>query len=152
MIRPILQYPDAQLREVCSPVLEVNADLKILAADMLETMYAAPGRGLAAPQVGVLSCMFVMDAAWKEGTPEPFVFINPEILAASQEVQTNTEACLSIAETEVEVTRPDWVTLLWMDLDGEVHRRKFDGFEAACICHEIDHLFGRLIVDFEDAA
>ncbi len=152
MIRSIVQHPDARLREVCTPVLEVDADLRALAADMLETMYDAPGRGLAAPQVGVLARLFVMDATWKDGEPSPYVFINPEILAEAQDMQTNTEACLSIADTEIEVTRPAWVTLMWMDLDGEVQRRRFDGFEAACICHEIDHLHGRLIVDFEEAA
>jgi len=130
----------------------VDDPLRALIADMFETMYDAPGRGLAAPQVGVLSRVFVMDATWKSGARTPLTFINPEILWASPETQVNEEGCLSIPDTPRRVARPARVEVMWLDADGAQKRGAFEGFEAACICHEMDHLDGVLILDHEVAA
>lgn len=139
-------HPDPRLRVVCAPV---TGDVVGLARDMLDVMYAGPGRGLAAPQVGVLERIFVMDATWKEGLPAPRVFVNPEIIAA-QGVQVNAEACLSIADVTRRVERPAQVTLAFDGAGGRVSE-VFTGFAAACICHEMDHLDGRLILDHPEA-
>ncbi len=152
MIRPIVMDPDARLRQLCAPVLEVDGAVQGLIRDMFDTMYDAPGRGLAAPQVGVLSRVFVMDATWKEAAPAPMVFVNPEILWRSGEMQVNAEGCLSIPDRPVEVARPARIEVMWLDETGAQRRGAFDGFEAACICHETDHLDGVLILDHEAAA
>ncbi len=145
MIRPIVLHPDPVLRVACTPVA---GDATALARDMLDTMYAAPGRGLAAPQVGVTERLFVMDATWKEGVPDPRVFVNPQIVAREGE-QVNEEGCLSIPGVPWRVARPARVTLVF---DGSGGRRSesFEGFAAACVCHEMDHLDGVLIVDHPD--
>ena len=146
MIRPIVTHPDPVLREVCAPVADpLLQDVPDLARDMLDTMYAATGRGLAAPQVGVPLRLFVMDCTWKEGLPDPRVFVNPRIRAAEGQ-QVNTEGCLSIPGTPRRVLRPNRVVLAF---DGAEGRREavFEGFAAACICHEMDHLDGVLILD-----
>jgi peptide deformylase len=114
---------------------------------MLETMYAAPGRGLAGPQVGVLRRIFVMDVAWKDGTPEPMVFLDPEIVWRSDETRTGTEGCLSIPGVTAEVERAAELEVTWRDLDGARHARRFDGFAAICIQHENDHLDGLVTFD-----
>jgi peptide deformylase len=144
----IVQHPDPRLREVCAPVDKIDADL---IENMFETMYLAPGRGIAGPQVGVMERVFVMDATWKEGDMSPLAFINPQI-TASGGTQVNEEACLSIADHAQSVTRPEWVEVTWTDLDGSAKAQRFDGFAAACVCHEMDHLDGRLILDYGDAA
>lgn len=95
---------------------------------------------------------FVMDATWKSGEPTPMAFINPEILWSSPEMQVNEEGCLSIPDTPVQIARPERVEMMWLDERGEQRRGAFEGFEAACICHEIDHLDGKLILDYEAAA
>jgi peptide deformylase len=142
VIRPILFHPDERLRAPCAPV---EGDVAALARDMLDTMYDAPGRGLAAPQVGLSLRLFVMDATWKEGLPDPRVFVNP-VIAARDGEQVNEEGCLSIPGTPRRVRRPARITLLF---DGAGGRREesFEGFAAACICHEVDHLDGVLILD-----
>jgi peptide deformylase len=114
---------------------------------MLETMYAAPGRGLAGPQVGVLSRIFVMDVAWKDGAPEPMVFLDPEIVWRSPETRTGTEGCLSIPGVTAEVERATEIGVTWRDLDGVPHTRRFDAFAAICIQHETDHLDGLVTFD-----
>ncbi len=141
--------PDPRLRQLCAPVLVVDAAMQDLIRDMFETMYDAPGRGLAAPQVGVLSRLFVMDATWKDAKPTPMAFVNPEILWRSDAMQVNEEGCLSIPNRPVEVTRPARIEVMWLDETGAQRRGAFDGFEAACICHETDHLNGVLILDHE---
>jgi len=146
-ILPITRFPDPMLRRPCTPVGPVDSVLRQLAADMLETMYAAPGRGLAAPQVAVPLRLFVMDCTWKEGTPSPRICLNPQILAASDTLATNTEGCLSIPGVPAVVARPDWVLLRWSDLDGTLHEARLSGFEAVCAQHELDHLNGRLCID-----
>lgn len=149
MIRQIVTLPDPGLREVAAPVERFDEGLAALAADMLETMYDAPGRGLAAPQVGISLRLFVMDVAWKEGAPEPRVFVNPELIGASDEVATREEGCLSIPGRVSRVTRPARVTLRWRELDGSVSAGAFDGFAATCVQHEMDHLDGVLCIDRE---
>ena len=146
MILPIVQHPDPILRVVCDPVL---GDVTKLARDILDTMYAAPGRGLAGPQVGVTERLFVLDATWKDGLPDPRVFVNPEIVARDGR-QVNEEGCLSIPDTPRRVARPAEITLAF---DGASGRReeRFAGFAAACICHEMDHLDGVLILDHPEA-
>ena len=146
-LRPIVLYPDPVLRRVALPVAEIDAGMKSLAADMIETMYHAKGRGLAAPQVGLSLRLFVMDCGWKEGPKNPRVFFNPEILAASPNLATNTEGCLSIPDVPTQVERPDWVLMGWTDEAGTRHEERFTGFEAVAAQHELDHLNGRLCID-----
>lgn len=143
----ILKFPDPRLRRIALPVAEVTAEIRSLAADMLETMYAAPGRGLAGPQVGALSRIFVMDVTWKDGTPEPFVCINPEITGFSEETASFTEGCLSIPDVPGEVVRPAEIDLSWTDLSGTRRHKRMSGMEAVCAQHEFDHLNGRLCID-----
>lgn len=146
-MRDIVLWPDARLTEVCAPIETITPDVETLAADMLETMYNAPGRGLAGPQVGTMHRIFVMDVEWKEGLPAPMVFINPEIEARSATQSVQSEGCLSIPGIMVEVSRPAEVTLRWTDLDGKAQRRMFSGFAAACVQHELDHLNGVMTLD-----
>ncbi len=152
MIRPIVQAPDPVLRGVAEPVEAFDEGLRDLARDMLETMYDAPGRGLAAPQIGLPVRLFVMDVGWKEGASDPQVFVNPEIMGASEEVVTREEGCLSIPGRVSRVTRPAEVSLRWRDLDGAEREETFDGFAATCVQHEIDHLDGILCIDREEPA
>lgn len=146
-IRPIITLPDPRLRRTAEPVAGVDEDLRKLVADMLETMYDAPGIGLAATQLGVMKRIFVMDCSDKEDEPEPMVFVNPEIVAASDDTETSEEGCLSIPDVYEEVTRPARVRLRWTDLDGEVREQDFEDRPAVCVQHELDHLNGRLFID-----
>lgn len=147
-IKPILLHPDPRLRKTCAPVAAVTDDIRALAADMLDTMYDAPGVGLAAPQVGVLLRLFVMDCVKEPEAPKrPMVLINPEITWRSDELNVYEEGCLSIPDHFAEVTRPAAVRVKWTDLDGEVQEEAFDGLWATCAQHEIDHLNGRLFID-----
>ncbi|NBB98564.1 MAG: peptide deformylase [Alphaproteobacteria bacterium] len=147
-IRPILIHPDPRLKKQCTPVPEVTADIGKLAEDMLETMYDAPGVGLAAPQVGVNKRLFVMDCVKEDGAEQrPMVLINPEIITASEETNTYEEGCLSIPEQFGDVTRPKLVTMRWMGLDGKTHEDEFDELWATCAQHELDHLNGKLFID-----
>ncbi|MEQ8290831.1 MAG: peptide deformylase [Roseovarius sp.] len=149
MKRPILIHPDPRLKKVCDPVSDVSDELRALAEDMLETMYDAPGIGLAAPQVGVMSRLLVMDCIKDENeTPRPMVLINPEIVASSDETNVYEEGCLSIPEQFAEVTRPKLVDVRWIDLDGKEQQETFDGLWATCVQHEIDHLNGKLFIDY----
>lgn len=149
MKRPILIHPDPRLKKVCAPVSDVSDELRALADDMLETMYHAPGIGLAAPQVGVMDRLLVMDCVKEENeTPRPMVLINPEIVASSDEKNVYEEGCLSIPEQFAEVTRPKLVDVRWMDLDGNEQQETFDGLWATCVQHEIDHLNGKLFIDY----
>lgn len=147
-IRPILIHPDPRLKKVCTPFDNVDAQTRKLADDMLETMYAAPGVGLAAPQVGILSRLFVMDCAGKEEAPEPMALINPEITWVSDEMNSHEEGCLSIPEQYEEVTRPAEVKVRYLNVDGKIEERHFDGLAATCAQHEIDHLNGKLFIDY----
>jgi peptide deformylase len=143
-VLPILRWPDARLGQVCAPV---TGDVTGLAADMLDTMYDAPGRGLAAPQVGVLKRLFVMDVAWKTGAPDPLVCINPEILWASETRAEGAEGCLSIPGPTTVVSRATQIRLGWTGLDGVRREALLEGFAAICAQHEYDHLDGILTLD-----
>ena len=143
----ILRWPDTRLSMQCAPVGVVTDDTRTLASDMLETMYAAPGRGLAAPQVGVLKRLFVMDVTWKAGQRAPEVFVDREIVEAGAEVVENDEGCLSIPGVTAAISRPSWVVMAWRDLHGKEQQRRFDGFAAACVQHELDHLNGTVTLD-----
>ena len=148
-VLPIICWPDSRLTTVCS---EIDRDVSALAADMLETMYAAPGRGLAAPQVGVLLRLFVMDCTWKDGIYAPRVLINPERLWASPETASGPEGCLSLPSLTSQVTRSTAVRMRWRDLTGAICEETFTGFAAICAQHEFDHLNGVLTLDHLDPA
>ncbi|PRY93405.1 peptide deformylase [Hasllibacter halocynthiae] len=147
-IRPILLHPDSRLKKRAAPIgVPTNAH-RALAEDMLATMYDAPGIGLAAPQVGVLERMIVMDCEKEEGaTPRPLVLIDPEIAWSSEERNVYEEGCLSIPEQFADVERPSAVTVRWTDPGGERREETFDGLWATCVQHEIDHLDGVLFID-----
>ncbi len=147
-IRPIVLHPDRRLRAKCEPVAEVDDSVRALLEDMLATMYDAPGVGLAAPQLGVLKRVVVMDCSEKEGEPAPLRMVNPEILWASEEMNVHEEGCLSVPEEYVEVARPARVRARWLDEKGERREAEFDGLWATCVQHEIDHLDGKLFIDY----
>ena len=150
-VLPIVQWPDPRLTETCAPVEAITPEIETLAADMLETMYAAPGRGLAGPQVGAMGRMFVMDAGWKEGKSDPLVCINPMLMEVSEERVSNSEGCLSIPGVSAEISRPAQVQMVWTGLNGGRYVQSFTGFAAACVQHEIDHLDGIITFDHLDA-
>jgi peptide deformylase len=148
-LRPILIHPDPRLKTVCKPVADITDDIRRLADDMLATMYDAPGIGLAAPQVGVLGRMLVMDCVKGEDeAPKPIVLINPEITWSSDERSTCNEGCLSIPEQYADVERPASVKVRWLGVDGKDHEEQFDDLWATCVQHEIDHLDGKLFIDY----
>ncbi|WP_322894679.1 MULTISPECIES: peptide deformylase [unclassified Yoonia] len=148
-IRNILIHPDPRLKKVTTPVASIDDDLRRLADDMLETMYDAPGIGLAAPQVAVMRRVIVMDCEKDaEATPQPMVLINPEVIWTSEEKSIYEEGCLSIPEQFAEVQRPTEVEVSWTDLAGKLQRERFDGLWATCVQHEIDHLDGKLFIDY----
>lgn len=146
-VLPIRAWPDPVLKRVCDAVTD---DVDALVSDMFETMYDAPGRGLAAPQVGVPLRLFVMDAGWKDGDMTPLACINPEIIAATEELAGGEEACLSIEGVAADVQRPAGITLRFTDLNGEIQERDLTGAEAKCAQHELDHLDGKVIFDHLD--
>ena len=146
-IRDILIIPDKRLRVKSEPVKAIDAETRALVDDMFATMYAAPGIGLAAIQIGVATRVVTMDLAAKEESPEPKVFINPEIIGASAEKSVYEEGCLSIPEYYEEVERPQAVKVKYLDLDGKEHEIEADGLLATCLQHEIDHLNGVLFID-----
>jgi len=151
-IRDIIILPDKQLRLVSNKIEKVTPEIRRLADDMFETMYAAPGIGLAAIQVAEPVRLITMDLAKKneegEVNPQPRVFINPEIMSSSEETSVYEEGCLSIPEYYEEVERPARVRLRFTDLDGKVHEEDAEGLFATCIQHEIDHLNGVLFIDY----
>ena len=148
-LRPILIHPDPRLKSVADVVPEIDDTIRRLADDMLETMYDAPGIGLAAPQVGVGKRLLVMDCVKEEDeTPRPMVLINPEITWSSDETNVYEEGCLSIPDQYAEVERPSEVEVVWTDLEGETRTERFDGLWATCVQHEIDHLDGKLFIDY----
>jgi len=146
-IRPILTAPDPRLREVSKPVECVDDDLRALMDDMLETMYDAPGIGLAAIQVGVPKRVIVMDLAGEGEEPEPRYFVNPEILNPSDDTKPYEEGCLSVPDFYDEVERPAQCTVKYLDYDGNEQILEAEGLLAVCIQHEMDHLEGVLFID-----
>ena len=149
MKRPILIHPDPRLKKTAPPIADITDDLRVLADDLLETMYAAPGIGLAAPQVGIDTRLIVLDCVkGEEATPRPLTMFNPEVIAASDTRSTYEEGCLSIPEIYAEVERPAEVTVRWIDRNGAEQQESFDGLWATCVQHEIDHLNGTLFIDY----
>ncbi|WP_342360065.1 peptide deformylase [Terrarubrum flagellatum] len=148
MIRPILSIPDPVLREKSAPVEKFDDELRKLAADMLETMYKAPGIGLAAIQVGIPKRLLVIDLAKKDEPPQPQIFVNPEITAKSEEKAIYEEGCLSIPEYYEEVERPSRVTVRYQDEHGAEKTVEAEGLLSTCLQHEIDHLDGKLFIDY----
>jgi peptide deformylase len=151
-ILPIVQVPDPRLRQISSPVDKVDDGVRALVADMFETMYAAPGIGLAAIQVGVARRILVIDLQEPEeegGEPvrDPRIFINPEILEHSERDVPYTEGCLSVPDQYAEVDRPDRIRARWLGLDGKMHEEEIEGLLATCLQHEMDHLEGVLFID-----
>ncbi len=166
-IREILEVPDPRLKQISAPVTAFDDDLRALVADMFETMYDAPGIGLAAIQVGVPLRVLVidlqpddLDAEPEECTAhgghhhthqptlkEPRVFINPEILDPSEDLAIYSEGCLSVPEIYADVERPARIRARWQDLDGAQHDQQIDGLLATCLQHEMDHLEGILFID-----
>jgi peptide deformylase len=146
--RPILILPDERLRAIAEPIAQIDDEIKQLAKDMLDTMYEAPGIGLAAPQVGELKRIVVMDLAKEGEAPDPIVMVNPEILKYSDETVVTEEGCLSIPELYYDVERPAEVTVRYTDLDGKVIERDATERLAICIQHELDHLDGVLYIDY----
>jgi peptide deformylase len=151
-LRDIIILPDTQLRLVSKPVEKVTPEIRQLVDDMFQTMYDAPGIGLAAIQVAQPLRLITMDLAKRdeqgETKPQPRVFINPEIIAKSDELSVYEEGCLSIPEYYEEVERPAKVRVRFMDIDGKVHEEDAEGLYATCIQHEIDHLNGVLFIDY----
>jgi peptide deformylase len=146
--REILVLPDARLRHVADPVETVDDSIRALAKDMLDTMYAAPGIGLAGPQIGEMKRIVVMDLAKEGETPDPIVMINPEILKYSDEMVTTEEGCLSIPEIYYDVERSAEVTVKYTDLEGKSVERDATDRLAICVQHELDHLDGVLYIDY----
>ncbi|MDO6587747.1 peptide deformylase [Salipiger sp. 1_MG-2023] len=144
-VRPVLLWPDPRLTQPCAAA--DPATIKALVGDLFETMYDAPGRGLAAPQIGVLQRVFVMDAGWKDGEMTPIACIDPEITEVSGETATGPEGCLSIPGVTAQVRRPVWVEMRFTDLAGVRQERRFEGAEAIVAQHEYDHLDGLVHFD-----
>jgi len=151
-IRPIVEVPDPLLRQISTPVEKVDDEVRALIADMFETMYEAPGIGLAAIQVGVPKRILVIDLqepAEEGGDPvkDPRVFINPEIVQSSEQEVPYTEGCLSVPDQYAEVDRPDRIRARWLDEQGKAHEEDIEGLLATCLQHEMDHLEGILFID-----
>jgi peptide deformylase len=147
-VLPIITIPDPVLRKISDPVERVDDAVVKLMDDMLETMYAAPGVGLAAVQVGILKRVVVIDAAGDDEPPRPIAMANPELIAIGSTTRVHEEGCLSIPDVHVEIERPSTVTVRYIDRSGNEQELAADGLLATAIQHEIDHLDGQLIIDF----
>ena len=146
-IKPLIILPDPILRQVSSTIETIDSEVKKLADDMLETMYDAPGIGLAAIQIGVARRMLVLDVSKDGDDKQPLVFINPEIVASTDPRSVYEEGCLSIPDYYAEVERPAGITVKHLDRDGKQQLTEADGLLATCLQHEIDHLNGVLFID-----
>lgn len=146
-VRPILIHPDPRLRKVADAVGVVDDAVRAIVSDMFDTMYDAPGIGLAATQLGVMKRIFVMDCGGKDDPPAPIALIDPDVLWTSEETVLSEEGCLSIPDVYEDVSRPARVRLAWTDLDNLRQEREFDGRWAVCAQHELDHLQGKLFID-----
>lgn len=146
-ILPIIVAPDPRLKKVCAPVERVDEDLGRLMDDMLETMYQAPGIGLAAPQVGALTRVIVVDVAREGDDPEPYLMANPELTWLSDHDASYEEGCLSLPDNFGDVARPAEIKVTYLDRENEIRTLEADGLLATCIQHEMDHLDGILFVD-----
>ena len=146
-ILPIIKAPDPRLKKKCQPVDVVDDELRRLMDDMLDTMYDAPGVGLAAPQIGVLKRILVMDVSRGDEKHTPLKIVNPEIIEASEEIALREEGCLSFPEQYAEVSRPETVRIRYIDENNQPQEMDADGLAAICVQHEMDHLDGVLLVD-----
>lgn len=146
-ILPIIVAPDPRLKQIAAPVKKVDAKIRQLMADMLETMYLAPGIGLAAPQVGVLKRVIVLDVAHEDEKPQPLKMANPELVWASDDDATYSEGCLSVPDHYADVARPRACRVKYLDENNEALEIEVDGLLSTCIQHEIDHLQGILFID-----
>jgi peptide deformylase len=146
-VRPLIILPDPLLREISRPVERVDDELRALSRDMLETMYDAPGIGLAAIQIGLPLRMLVIDLAKEDEPKAPQVFVNPTIVRRTDDVSSYEEGCLSIPDYYAEVERPAGIRVSYLDLDGRQQEVEADGLLAVCLQHEIDHLDGVLFID-----
>ena len=146
-IREILVLPDKRLRKASEPVDKIDSAIRKLVDDMFETMYHAPGIGLAAVQIGTMKRVVTLDLAKKDDPPKPQVYINPEVVWSSDEKSTYEEGCLSIPEFYSEVKRPAQVRVKYVDLEGKSHEIAANGLLATCLQHEIDHTNGVLFID-----
>jgi peptide deformylase len=144
----IITLPDPILRKVSAPIERMDSETRRLADDMLETMYAAPGVGLAAVQVGVPRRLIVLDTAKGDEPPNPLVMANPEIVWRGKEMHEHEEGCLSIPDVRIDIERPSSVTVRFLDREGKQREITADGLLATAVQHEIDHLNGKLIIDF----
>ena len=147
-IKPVVTLPDPVLREVSAPVETIGEDLQRLIDDMFETMYDAPGIGLAAIQVGVPRRLVVLDCSGKDNAPDPICMINPVIEMLGDELRSYEEGCLSLPEIMVDIERPSMVRVRYLDRTGKEQVRDAEGLLATAIQHELDHLDGKLIIDF----
>jgi peptide deformylase len=145
---PIIKLPDTVLRQVSTPVENFDADLTRLVGDMFETMYEAPGIGLAAIQVNVPKRLLVLDVADEDEGKQPLVLINPKIVNLGSEMKLYEEGCLSLPDVRIDIERPASLTVTYQDIDGQPQELTTDGLLATAIQHEIDHLDGKLIIDF----
>ena len=145
--RPIILLPDPVLRQVAEPIATVDGDVLALADDMLATMYAAPGVGLAAPQVGISRRLIVLDVSEKDDEKTPYVMINPKIVKRGDTLNIHEEGCLSIPDVRVDIERPAEVVVSYLDRYGKPQETKADALFATCIQHELDHLDGKLLID-----
>ena len=148
MLRKILIEPDPILRKKCEPLEKVDIETKKLMDDMLETMYAAPGIGLAAIQVGILRRLVVIDISKAEEKKNPIFLINPQIIHKSKKTSVYEEGCLSLPGQFAEIERPAECTLKYIDYNGKEKELKADGLLATCVQHEVDHLNGILFIDY----
>jgi peptide deformylase len=147
-VKQIITLPDPLLRKASARIERVDDDIRRLADDMLETMYKAPGVGLAAVQVGQPIRLIVLDTAKDEEEPRPLVLINPEILTLGSEMRLHEEGCLSIPDVRIDIERPASLRVRYVDRDGKLQELAAEGLLATALQHEIDHLNGKLIIDF----
>ena len=150
MLRPVLQYPDPTLAKVREPVAEINDEIRALAQDLLDTLSTVGGVGIAAPQVGVLKRVIVVDCDVEAEEPNPIVLVNPVLVQTKGDPVTDEEGCLSCPGISVPITRAPWASVDYLDLDGNPQHIESDGLLGRCLQHEIDHLDGKTL--FERAA
>ncbi len=146
-IKEIITVPDEILKKVSTPVEKVGINEKNLIKDLFETMYNSKGIGLAAVQVGILKRVLVIDVSTKNGKKNPMCFINPKIKKLSNEMSVYEEGCLSIPDTFIEIQRPKICQIEYIDINGKIKIKEFDGLLSTCVQHEINHLDGKLIID-----
>lgn len=149
-VLPIIFWPDDRLSARCDPVAP-GVETERMVVDLFDTMYAASGRGLSAPQAGLMVRLFVMDVPWKTGRHSPLIFVNPSITEVAGTLVPGEESCLSIPGVTTVVSRPEWAVITWTDPQGKEHSRRFDGVEARCVQHEMDHLDGIVTLHRLDA-